>query len=140
MPARPPRNGATVWRGCVGCGRWPARRCTCTRRDPRPAARQAWTEHVLDRRGNCWSRSDRIAASPFLSEDHRNVWARLRWQDVRTSKGRVLRLMREAIVDLDNDALGDVGGVDLVFDVLGGDIAKRSACVIRAGGALVTIY
>ena len=31
------------------------------------------------------------------------------------------------------------GGVDLVFDVLGGDIAKRSAGVIRRGGTLVTI-
>src|SRR5215213_6196249 len=29
--------------------------------------------------------------------------------------------------DLDNDALEDVGGVDLVFDVIGGDIQKRSA-------------
>jgi putative transposase len=37
-----------------------------------------------------------LAASPFLGEGHRKVWARLRWQDVRTSKGRVLRLMREA--------------------------------------------
>src|SRR5262249_6807386 len=42
-------------------------------------------------------------------------------------------------VDLDNDALEDVGEVDLVFDVLGGDIAKRSAGVIRAGGTLVTV-
>src|SRR5205807_3341693 len=42
-------------------------------------------------------------------------------------------------IDLDNDALEDVGGVDLVFDVLGGDIGKRSAGVIRAGGTLVTI-
>jgi NADPH:quinone reductase-like Zn-dependent oxidoreductase len=42
-------------------------------------------------------------------------------------------------VDLDNDALEDVGGVDLVFDVIGGDIAKRSARLIRAGGTLVTI-
>ena len=42
-------------------------------------------------------------------------------------------------VDLDNDALEDVGGVDLVFDVIGGDIAKRSAGLIRAGGTLVTI-
>ena len=41
--------------------------------------------------------------------------------------------------DLDNDALEDVGKVDMVFDVLGGDIAKRSAGVIRAGGTLVTI-
>src|SRR5262249_15103635 len=37
------------------------------------------------------------------------------------------------------DALEDVRGVDLVFDVLGGDIARRSAGVIRAGGTLVTI-
>ena len=42
-------------------------------------------------------------------------------------------------VDLENDALEDVGGVDLVFDVLGGDIAKRSAGLSRAGGTLVTI-
>ena len=42
-------------------------------------------------------------------------------------------------VDLDNDALEDVGGVDLVFDVIGGDIQKRSAGLIRAGGTLVTV-
>src|SRR5437879_5935396 len=42
-------------------------------------------------------------------------------------------------VDLDNDALEDVGGVDLVFDVIGGDIQKRSAGLVRAGGTLVTI-
>jgi NADPH:quinone reductase-like Zn-dependent oxidoreductase len=42
-------------------------------------------------------------------------------------------------VDLDNDSLEDVGEVDLVFDVLGGDIAKRSAGLIRSGGTLVTI-
>ena len=28
----------------------------------------------------------------------------------------------QEFVDLDNDALEDVGGVDLVFDVIGGDI------------------
>jgi NADPH:quinone reductase-like Zn-dependent oxidoreductase len=44
-----------------------------------------------------------------------------------------------AFVDLENDALEDVGEVDLVFDVIGGDIQKRSAGVIRAGGTLVTI-
>jgi NADPH:quinone reductase-like Zn-dependent oxidoreductase len=42
-------------------------------------------------------------------------------------------------VDLDKDTLEDVGGVDLVFDVIGGDIQKRSAGLIRAGGTLVTI-
>src|SRR5262249_35770226 len=35
--------------------------------------------------------------------------------------------------------LEDVGGVDLVFDVIGGDIGKRSAGLIRAGGTLVSI-
>ena len=37
-----------------------------------------------------------LAASPFLGEGHRKVWARLRCAGVRTSKPRVLRLMREA--------------------------------------------
>jgi NADPH:quinone reductase-like Zn-dependent oxidoreductase len=45
----------------------------------------------------------------------------------------------QEFVDLDNDSLADVGRVDLVFDVIGGDIAKRSASLIRAGGTLVTI-
>jgi len=42
-------------------------------------------------------------------------------------------------VDLENDALEDIGGVDLVFDVIGGDIQKRSLGLIRAGGTLVTV-
>jgi NADPH:quinone reductase-like Zn-dependent oxidoreductase len=42
-------------------------------------------------------------------------------------------------VDLDNDVLEAVGYVDLVFDVIGGDIQKRSASVIRPGGTLVTV-
>jgi NADPH:quinone reductase-like Zn-dependent oxidoreductase len=42
-------------------------------------------------------------------------------------------------VDLDHDSLEDIGGVDLVFDVIGGDIGKRSARLIRAGGTLVSI-
>jgi putative transposase len=36
-----------------------------------------------------------LAASPFHGEGHRKVWARLRVAGVRTSKQRVLRLMRE---------------------------------------------
>ncbi|WP_038958457.1 NADP-dependent oxidoreductase, partial [Bradyrhizobium japonicum] len=50
----------------------------------------------------------------------------------------VLDFGANEFVDLENDALEDVGGVDLVFDIFGGDIAKRSAGLIRAGGALVT--
>ncbi|HEX5298438.1 MAG TPA: NADP-dependent oxidoreductase, partial [Streptosporangiaceae bacterium] len=44
----------------------------------------------------------------------------------------------QEFVDLDNDSLEDVGGVALVFDVIGGDIG-RSARLVRAGGTLVTI-
>ena len=42
-------------------------------------------------------------------------------------------------VDLENDVLADIGSIDLVFDVIGGDIQKRSAALIRAGGTLVTV-
>jgi NADPH:quinone reductase-like Zn-dependent oxidoreductase len=42
-------------------------------------------------------------------------------------------------VDLDNQALEDVGQVDLVFDLIGGDIGKRSAGLVRSGGTLVSI-
>jgi NADPH:quinone reductase-like Zn-dependent oxidoreductase len=45
----------------------------------------------------------------------------------------------DAFVDLENDSLEDVGGVDLVFDLIGGDIGKRSARLLRAGGTLVSI-
>jgi NADPH:quinone reductase-like Zn-dependent oxidoreductase len=45
----------------------------------------------------------------------------------------------QEFVDLESDALEDVGDVDLVFDVIGGDIQKRSAGLIRAGGTLVTV-
>src|SRR5438094_5517052 len=45
----------------------------------------------------------------------------------------------QEFVDLENDVLEDVGGVDLVFDVIGGDIGKRSTGLIRAGGTLVSV-
>ena len=45
----------------------------------------------------------------------------------------------QEFIDLENDVLEDVGGVNLVFDVIGGNIAKRSANLIQAGGTLVTI-
>jgi NADPH:quinone reductase-like Zn-dependent oxidoreductase len=45
----------------------------------------------------------------------------------------------QEFVDLDNDVLEDIGGIDLVFDVIGGDIGKRSAGLIRAGGTLVSV-
>jgi NADPH:quinone reductase-like Zn-dependent oxidoreductase len=42
-------------------------------------------------------------------------------------------------VDLDNETLEDAGEVDLVFDLIGGEIGQRSARMVRAGGALVSI-
>ena len=62
-------------------------------------------DRVLRRRGpkTAWSDAallgkirEVLAASPFYGEGHRKVWARLRFQQVRTSKARVLRLMRDA--------------------------------------------
>jgi NADPH:quinone reductase-like Zn-dependent oxidoreductase len=50
-----------------------------------------------------------------------------------------LSLGAQEFVDLDNETLEDVGEVDLVFDVIGGDIQKRSAGLVRAGGTLVTV-
>ncbi|ABR91705.1 Uncharacterized conserved protein [Janthinobacterium sp. Marseille] len=51
----------------------------------------------------------------------------------------VLDFGAQEFIDLDNDTLEDVGTVDLVFDIFGGDIGKRSAALIRTGGTLVTI-
>jgi NADPH:quinone reductase-like Zn-dependent oxidoreductase len=51
----------------------------------------------------------------------------------------VLDFGAKEFVDVGNDTLEDVGEVDLVLDVIGGDIGKRSAGLIRAGGTLVSI-
>src|SRR5690606_11313339 len=45
----------------------------------------------------------------------------------------------QEFVDLENDALEEVGEVDLVLDGIGGDIQKRSVRMVRAGGMLVSI-
>ena len=60
-----------------------------------PAAKrgpkQAWTGEALTEQIHAV-----LAGSPFVGEGYRKVWARLRLAGVRTSKGRLLRLMREA--------------------------------------------
>src|SRR3954468_19525255 len=56
-----------------------------------------------------------------------------------TDRQTALDFGAQEFVDLDNDSLADIGGVDLVFDVIGGDVGKRSMGLIRAGGMLVTI-
>ena len=52
---------------------------------------------------------------------------------------KALEFGAHEFVDLDNDVLADVGGVDVVFDVIGGDVQKRSARLIRTGGTLVSV-
>lgn len=42
-------------------------------------------------------------------------------------------------LDLGNGKIVDIGKVDLVFDVIGGDIQKQSAAAIRPGGRLVSV-
>ena len=44
-----------------------------------------------------------------------------------------------AFLDLQADKLEDAGEVDVVFDVIGGEILDRSTALVRAGGTLVTI-
>jgi NADPH:quinone reductase-like Zn-dependent oxidoreductase len=50
-----------------------------------------------------------------------------------------LGLGADAFVDLQADRLEDVGQVDVVFDVIGGEVAERSVPLVRPGGTLVTI-
>src|SRR5207248_1310501 len=50
-----------------------------------------------------------------------------------------LDLGANEFIDLDNEALENVGPVDLVLDLIGGEIGKRSAHLVRAGGRLVSI-
>jgi NADPH:quinone reductase-like Zn-dependent oxidoreductase len=51
----------------------------------------------------------------------------------------VLDLGADAYVDLVQDRLEDIGQVDLVFDVIGGQILYRSTTLVRPGGVLVSI-
>ena len=50
-----------------------------------------------------------------------------------------LSLGADAFVDLQAGRLEEVGEVDVVFDVIGGEVLERSAPLVRAGGTLVTI-
>ncbi|TWB48972.1 NADPH:quinone reductase-like Zn-dependent oxidoreductase [Rhizobium sp. ERR 922] len=42
-------------------------------------------------------------------------------------------------VDLANDTLEEIGSVDLVLDMIGGEIQKRSTGLVRPGGTLVSV-
>ncbi|BCI80345.1 NADPH:quinone reductase [Mycolicibacterium sp. TY66] len=54
-------------------------------------------------------------------------------------RDRTLALGADAFVDLDTEKLEDAGEVDVLLDVIGGDILARSAALVRDGGTLVTI-
>ena len=53
-------------------------------------------------------------------------------------RDRALDLGDEQFVDLETDPLEGAGEADVVLDVIGGDILKRSTALLRAGGTLVT--
>jgi NADPH:quinone reductase-like Zn-dependent oxidoreductase len=54
-------------------------------------------------------------------------------------RDRAIGLGVDEFVDLETDHLEDVGDVDVLLDVIGGDILRRSTALVRAGGTLVTI-
>jgi NADPH:quinone reductase-like Zn-dependent oxidoreductase len=56
-----------------------------------------------------------------------------------SDREKALDFGAQEFVDLDNDSLEDVGGIDLVFDVIGGDVQRRSAALIKTGGTLVSV-
>jgi NADPH:quinone reductase-like Zn-dependent oxidoreductase len=51
-----------------------------------------------------------------------------------------LGLGAQTFLDLEAEDLQHVGEVDVVFDVLGGDILERSTELVRPGGTLITIF
>jgi NADPH:quinone reductase-like Zn-dependent oxidoreductase len=54
-------------------------------------------------------------------------------------RATALELGADAFVDLAAERLEDIGAVDVVLDVIGGDILDRSTALVRPGGTLVTI-
>src|ERR1700749_9807 len=57
----------------------------------------------------------------------------------RADRDRALGLGAHTFLDLQTAKLEDVGEVDVVFDVIGGEVLARSAALVRAGGRLDTI-
>src|SRR5439155_21851945 len=51
----------------------------------------------------------------------------------------VLQLGAEQYLDLTHDALGEVKDVDVVFDLIGGDVLRRSCPMLRPGGSIVSV-
>jgi NADPH:quinone reductase-like Zn-dependent oxidoreductase len=51
----------------------------------------------------------------------------------------VRQLGAEQYLDLAHDTFGEVAGVDVVFDLVGGDVLHRSWSMLRPGGSIVSI-
>ncbi|MFF4656479.1 NADP-dependent oxidoreductase [Streptomyces sp. NPDC001381] len=56
-----------------------------------------------------------------------------------SDRDRALALGVDTFIDLQAEKLEHAGEVDVVLDVIGGDILDRSATLVRAGGTLVSI-
>ena len=69
----------------------------------------------------------------------REVGARVIGTGRTADRDRAGALGVHSFLDLQTEQLEDAGEVDVVFDVIGGDILARSAALVRAGGTLVTI-
>src|SRR4051812_15289228 len=69
----------------------------------------------------------------------REVGARVIGTGRTADRDRAGELGVHVFLDLATEKLEDAGEVDVVFDVIGGDILARSAALVRAGGTLVTI-
>src|SRR3954463_3206765 len=69
----------------------------------------------------------------------REVGARVIGTGRSADRDRAAELGVHTFLDLDTEKLEDAGDVDLVFDVIGGDVLARSTALVRAGGTVVTI-
>src|SRR4051795_2668618 len=69
----------------------------------------------------------------------REVGARVIGTGRTADRDQALKLGSHAFLDLETEKLEDAGEVDVVFDVIGGDVLARSAALVRAGGTLVTV-
>src|SRR4051812_41406102 len=127
--ADPPRCGRRSGRGGPPAGRWG--------RPPRPAAGGAGG----GRAGAVRARAARAAGAvgSMVTQLAREAGAYVVGTGRAADRHTVLAFGAKEFVDLETAVLEDVGGVDLVFDVIGGDIGKRSAGLIRAGGTLVSV-
>jgi NADPH:quinone reductase-like Zn-dependent oxidoreductase len=56
------------------------------------------------------------------------------------ARGRVLDDGADEFVDVEKDGWdAGVGSVDMVYDIIGGDVLARSSALVKPGGALVSI-